>query len=63
MQGSVQKFDGVEKSEVAESDFYTDFLINSTDFSVNSADFSKIRPSRSRRILAIFEKSGRIFKP
>jgi hypothetical protein len=45
-----------KKLEVAESDFYTDFL-------VNSACFSEIGASRSCRISEIFRKTGRIFKP
>jgi hypothetical protein len=52
---SVQKFDRVGKSEVAESNFCTDFLMSNTDFSVNNANFSvnsfsfsEIRPSRFR---------------
>jgi hypothetical protein len=52
---SVQKFDGVGKSEVAESNFCTDFLMSNTDFSVNNANFSvnsvgfsEIGPSRFR---------------
>jgi hypothetical protein len=48
---------------VAESDFCTDFLMNSVSFSVNSAIFSEIGPSRSRQILVIFGKPDRIFKP
>jgi hypothetical protein len=36
---SVQIFDGVEKIEVVESIFCTDFSMNSTDFSMNSVDF------------------------
>jgi hypothetical protein len=59
-----------KKSEVAESDFYTDFfdeqyqlLVNHTNFLMNIDDFSEIGPGRSRRISAIFKKISRIFKP
>jgi hypothetical protein len=52
---NVQKFDGVGKSEVAESNFCTDFLMSNTNFSVNNANFSvnsvsfsEIRHSRFR---------------
>jgi hypothetical protein len=52
-----------EKLEVIESDFYTNFLINSINFLMNSVNFSEIRPGRFRRILTIFEKTDGIFKP
>jgi hypothetical protein len=66
----VQKFDGVEKkSEVVESDFCIDFLINSTDFSVNSADFfdecqfSEIGPADPIKFRQFFKKSAVFLNP
>jgi hypothetical protein len=46
----------VKKSEVVESDFYTDFLMNNADFSMNSANFLGIRGGRIRRISPKFSK-------
>jgi hypothetical protein len=58
-----------KKSEVTESDFCTNFLMNSTDFQWTVMIFrwtvpvfSEIGPGRSRQISAIFRKTGRIFK-
>jgi hypothetical protein len=51
--------------EVAESDFYYDFLMNSTDFSEHNAGFlvnsvGFFRNQTSHRVSVIFRKTGHI---
>jgi hypothetical protein len=45
------------------SDFYIDFLINSTNFMINSVDFSEIRPDHPIKFQQFSKKTATFFNP